>query len=198
MIQVDDAGQNCILVEPGTNGMIEKSFVDAVFSAFDESDYAIFQNELNGIKDLLLAAKNAGMKTILNPSPINENLLCSDLSNVDFFILNEHEGEALSGEKDPEKILNELNLHYPAAGVILTLGVQGAYFSDAKIRVFQPSYPVKVVDTTAAGDTFTGYFFASLLQGYSSAESLKKAARASSVAVSRSGAAASIPYLNEL
>ncbi len=198
IIQVDTTGQNCILVESGTNGMITDEHIDRVFSSFKQGDYAVFQNELNCLDKLLAAAKNAGLKTVLNPSPINDTLLKADLSGVDYFIVNEHEGAALTGKTEPSEMLDEFLHRYPGAGIVLTLGTAGAYYADASCRYFEPAVKVKAVDTTAAGDTFTGYFFASLLQRKSPDECLKLATTASSVTVTRPGAAASIPYAFEL
>ena len=85
-----------------------------------------------------------------------------------------------------------------AAGVPVALGSDGAVYADQSCKHFQPIFPVKAVDTTAAGDTFTGYFIAGLAQGMEIPDILRMSAKASSIAVSRAGAVPSIPYRNEV
>ena len=87
---------------------------------------------------------------------------------------------------------------FPHARIVLTLGKDGAVYADGEERFFQPIFPVKAVDTTAAGDTFTGYFLAGLAEGMAIPEILKMSAKASSIAVSRAGAVPSIPYRDEV
>ena len=87
---------------------------------------------------------------------------------------------------------------YPHAGVVLTLGSEGAWAMRGEERAFQPAIPVKAVDTTAAGDTFMGYFVTGMLRGEPLKAILARAAKASSIAVSRPGAAVSIPVAEEV
>ena len=88
--------------------------------------------------------------------------------------------------------------NYPKLKIVLTLGSEGSMYSDTEKVVFQPSFKVNAVDTTAAGDTFTGYFFAQIAMGNTVEKSLKIASVASAIAVSRKGASVSIPMLNEV
>ena len=104
----------------------------------------------------------------------------------------------MTGQTDPEKILSEIHAKYPSAKVILTLGEEGAVYSDGNSIFRQDAFRVKAVDTTAAGDTFTGYFIASILQKHSPEEGLKIACKASSITVTRPGALDSIPVLDEV
>lgn len=104
----------------------------------------------------------------------------------------------MTGETDPQKILSAMNSQYPDSKVVLTLGEQGAWYAEHGETVFQEAIPAKAVDTTAAGDTFTGYFLAAMNVGFCPLECLLSAAKASSLTVSRNGAAQSIPYLNEI
>ncbi len=104
-------------------------------------------------------------------------------------MMNEIEGREITGEEDPEKILKAMAKLYPYSEVVLTLGGDGAVYTDYQRTVSQPIYPVKAVDTTAAGDTFTGYFIAGLLEGLPMGENLDRCARASSITVSRRGSA---------
>ena len=94
--------------------------------------------------------------------------------------------------------MDELVDKYKQAGVLITLGDKGAIYSDGDIFVEQGVVKTEVVDTTAAGDTFTGYFVNGILEGEEMKEVLRVAATASSIAVSRIGAAPSIPAMNEV
>jgi len=198
IIQVNEDGQNCILIYGGANQQIGEEHMRCVFSSFQPGDFALFQNEINGLPELIRSASEAGMKIVLNPSPIGPELHECDLSLVDYFIMNEIEGEAISGKQDPIEILDEMHRRYPNAKVVLTLGGDGACYGDGKEYHYQDAIEVDVVDTTAAGDTFTGYFFASIMCGVAPGEALKIATKASSIAVSRAGAACSIPMKSEL
>ena len=138
------------------------------------------------------------MQIALNPSPFNEKLEAVDMKKISIFLLNEVEGFQLTGETAPDAILDKLRQLFPHARILLTLGKDGAVYTDETQTLFQPIFPVKAVDTTAAGDTFTGYFLAGLCEGLPIPEVLRMSAKASSIAVSREGAVPSIPYRAEV
>lgn len=198
VIQVDKNGQNAIIVYAGANGCVDEAYADKVLAAFGEGDTLLLQNEITSLPYIIKTAKAWGMRVMLNPSPVGPAIEACPLDAVDVFVLNEVEGEALSGEADQDKILDVLAKKYPNAKILLTLGKKGAVFADGGERTFQAIYDSPVVDTTAAGDTFTGYFFAWYLAGKSAAEALSAATMASAIAVSRPGAAASIPTRDEV
>ena len=87
---------------------------------------------------------------------------------------------------------------YPEARIVLTLGKDGAVYADREQKHFQPVFKVQAVDTTAAGDTFSGYFLAAISEGLDVPTALKMAAKASSIAVTRHGAVPSIPLRAEV
>ncbi|PWM39490.1 MAG: ribokinase [Clostridiales bacterium] len=198
VIQVDTQGQNSILIFGGANAAVSEQDMKRVFAGFAAGDLVIFQNEIAGLPQMLKFAAQAGLRIALNPSPINEALSVSDLTLVHYFIMNEIEGAAITGKHEPIEILDEMHRLYPKAGVVLTLGAQGACYGDGSTYVFEEARTVKVADTTAAGDTFTGYFLAALLNGFSPAAALRKATDAAAIAVSRTGAACSIPRWDEV
>lgn len=198
VIQVDQNGQNCILLYGGANQSITKEFVDEVLSHFDKGDMLLLQNEISELDYIIEKASEKEMQIILNPSPYNNKLDKCDLNKISLFLVNEIEGEQITGEKEPDEILKKFSQMYPDASVVLTLGGDGAVYQDKKGIYRQGIFPVKAVDTTAAGDTFTGYFLASVLEKMSPEECLRMAAKASSIAVSRLGAAASVPMRNEV
>ena len=159
-------------------------------------DKAIFPGTQGGPLMHVIAAR--GLCVIFNPSPVNDALADYPLESVSWFLLNEIEGEALTGESEPQAILARMKEKYPSASVVLTLGAEGAYCMHEGQTLYQPAFRVKAVDTTAAGDTFTGYFVSGLAQGMPMERIMKRAARASSIAVGRMGAADSIPLAAEV
>ena len=198
VIQVDENGQNCILLFGGSNRCITREFVDEVLAAFDKGDILLLQNEINELDYIIDRAYEKGMMIILNPSPYDEKLDACDLTKVGLFLVNEIEGYQITGEKEPEKILAAVKEKYPSAKIVLTLGSDGSVYQDETGIYRQSIFKVKAVDTTAAGDTFTGYFISSIIDGMPVQEGLKMAAKASAIAVSRHGATASIPLRKEV
>lgn len=198
IIQVDRNGQNCILLYGGANQSVTKEYVDEVLAHFEKGDLLLLQNEVNLLDYVIVRAYEKGMMIVLNPSPYNEKLEACDFGKISMFLLNEIEGAQVTGEEEPEKILEILKAKYPHAKVVLTLGKDGSIYQDQGKICRQGIYPVKTVDTTAAGDTFTGYFLSSIIRGMSVEAGLRLAAKASSIAVSRKGAAPSIPEREEV
>ena len=198
VIQVDRNGQNCIIVFSGENMHPSEADIDHILSDFSAGDAVLMQNELYNTPLMMRKAAEKGMTIIFNPSPVNQEMLSYPLNTVSWFLLNEIEGGALTGETDPGKILDSLAEKYPRSSVVLTLGKDGAWAMTGGQRFYQPAFEVKAVDTTAAGDTFTGFFLAGVSGGMPVADALRRAAFASSIAVSRKGAADSIPTAEEV
>ena len=198
VIQVDRNGQNSIFVYSGANMRPVEQDLDGMLASFGRGDALMLQNEQYNSALMMKKAAEKGLCVIFNPSPINDALFSYPLECVSWFVLNEIEGNALTGETEPEKILDAFRVKYPNASVVLTLGEKGAWCMEGEKRVFQPAFKVKAVDTTAAGDTFTGYFVAGLAEGRPTEERMERAARASSIAVGRMGASDSIPLAEEL
>ncbi len=185
IIQLDKQGQNSIILFPGTNGLNTLEHIEEVLDYFQEGDMILLQNEINLLDQIIEKAYEKKMKIVLNPSPFNEKVKACDLSKVSMFLMNEIEGYQITGEKEPEDILNVMESKYPSAEVVLTLGKDGVMYSGNGMRYFRESFKVKAVDTTAAGDTFTGYFLASVIEGKSIEEALKIGSFAASIAVTR-------------
>lgn len=197
-LQVSKSGQNAIIVYSGTNHMLSESFVDEVMKAVEPGDFVLMQNEINLVPYIMKKAKAAKAQVVLNPSPITPELTTYPLELVDLFIVNEIEGEALTGESEPEAILASFRKKYPGARIVLTLGSEGSCYQDDTEYCRQQIYRNTVVDTTGAGDTFCGYLLTCLTKGDSVKEALGTASAASSIAVSRQGAAPSIPLMSEV
>jgi ribokinase len=202
IIQVDANGQNSIVLFGGANQAISAAQVEHVLMNAEQGDWLVLQNEINVTADVMAAGKAAGMKVCFNPAPFDEGVFNYPLDCVDLFILNEHEAAGLarkSVETAPEELVATLSAAYPKAMICVTLGEAGSVLWTAATGLIrQKAYPVQAVDTTAAGDTFTGYFLAELTRGASLAAALDTASRASAIAVTRPGALDSIPYLKEL
>ncbi len=198
IIQIDRNAQNSILLYGGANQMLTEAYVDEVLAAFGAGDVLLLQNEVNLLPYIVDRAFEKGMQIALNPSPFNEKLDAVDMGKIAIFLLNEVEGGQITGQTDPEAILARLLELYPHARIVLTLGKDGAIYADQAQKHFQPIFPVQAVDTTAAGDTFTGYFLAGLCEGLPIPQVLRTSAKASSIAVSREGAVPSIPTRSEV
>ena len=198
IIQVDKNGQNCIILFAGTNHCLDKAYVESFLADAEENDILVLQNEVNGLDMIFAVAHEKKMQIAFNPSPFHTDICKLPLSYVKWWFCNEIEGAALFGSEDPAGIAEAFKKQYPESCLILTLGQDGSMFVDANICVKQPIYKVKAVDTTAAGDTFSGYFIAAIAQGRSVEYALDIAAKASSITVSRPGASSSIPALNEV
>ena len=203
IIQNDDEGDNCIVLFGGANQAITKEQVDEVFKDFTNEDYLLIQNEINELSYIVEKAKEERMKIILNPSPMNEKIMKLPLDQIDYFILNEIEAMQILEMDKPEEIDGKyiaslLHERFKDATIVLTLGSEGSVCISDDEYVEQSIYKVKAIDTTAAGDTYTGYFIAGILNGKTIKESMDIASKASAIAVTRQGAAPSIPVLEEV
>ena len=198
IIQIDKNAQNSILLFGGANQMLTEGYVDEVLADFAAGDILLLQNEVNLLPYIVDKAWEKGMQIALNPSPFNEKLDAVDMTKVSIFLLNEVEGGQITGLTDADEILADMRRRFPQAKIVLTLGKDGAVYADSTQKHFQPIFPVKAVDTTAAGDTFTGFFLAGLCEGLPIPEILKRSAKASSIAVTRPGAVPSIPWREEV
>lgn len=165
VIQVDPAGQNCILLFGGSNQEITHEETDRALEHFQAGDYLILQNEINGLPYIMEQAARRGMRIVFNPSPIDEHIGDLLLDQAWLLIFNEIEGAALAGCSDETEILDALRRRWPRCRLLLTLGSRGCVYDDGLRRLRQGIYRTRTVDTTAAGDTFTGYFVACMAQG---------------------------------
>ena len=201
IIEVNAAGQNRIIVHGGTNLMLTEDYIDAILTKGCAGDLVLLQNETNLISSIISKAHAKGMKVAFNPSPMPENLTALPLDLVDYFIVNELEAAQLAGRQPQEAydaVLECLTAKYPHAAVIMTLGHNGVLYSCQDTRLAHPVFQVDTVDTTAAGDTFCGYFLAAVCRGASTKDALREASAASAIAVSRPDAAPSIPLYDEV
>lgn len=198
IIQVDSHGQNSILLYPGANRRMTPELIDRELEKYSCGDWLLIQNETNCLEYIMRAANKKGMKIAFNPSPMDGTVSTLPLELVDLFLVNEIEGAAVTGKEITEEITAEFEKLFPNAAVILTLGKKGSIFKSEKDMLFQPSYCGTVKDTTGAGDTYTGFFIANYIKGVSPQECMRIAAMASTVQISRDGAAIAIPTKQEV
>ena len=198
IIQVDASGQNCIIIFGGANRAITAAYAKEVIAHFGKGDTLLLQNEISAIPEIIHAASERGLSIAFNPAPMGQEVRDYPLDLVDLFIVNEVEAAQLAGvaaETAPDVVLNALRAKFPLAGVVLTLGASGSVADIGGERVAVAARRVKAVDTTAAGDTYIGYFLAARQRGLSLREAMEKATEAAAICVTRAGAAPSIPRI---
>lgn len=197
IIQVEGSGQNSILLYGGANRCLTEDFVDAALERFEPGDWLLLQNETACVGYAMAQAKRRGLQVALNAAPADGALWQMPLELVDLLFVNEVEGAFLAGTEAPEEIAAVLTEKYPDTTLVLTLGGDGAVASRGGETVRGAAFQVPVVDTTAAGDTFIGFFMRGVLDGRPLEDCLRLAAAASALAVTRKGAADSVPSYEE-
>ena len=191
-------GENRIILHGGANQEVSREQIDETVKDFAPGDILLIQNEISNISYLITRAHDLGLKVVFNTAPMNKEVFNYPLALVDTFVVNEVEGAGLINcESDKvEDIINGLKMLHKE--VILTVGAEGSYYINGDELIYKPAFKVSAVDTTAAGDTFTGYYLAGLILGRSIEEALALAAKAASITVTGEGAAKSIPLMKEV
>lgn len=199
VIQVDSSGQNCIIIVAGSNGEVDKSYIDEVLAQFSAGDLIVLQNEISCVDYAITEAHRCGLTVVFNPSPFNEKVWACDLSQVDILLVNEVEGTALCAPDTAADVPGTLHGRYPNMAVLLTKGEAGSEFVDRDGKRYAASaIKCMAVDTTAAGDTYTGYFLHELFAHGRPEQALETASVASGISVTRKGASPSIPFAEEV
>lgn len=202
-IQNHVLGDNCILLYGGANRKITPHHVRRVIDDFQPGDWLVLQNEINQLPLIIEEGRKKGMKIVFNPSPMEEKVLSYPLELIDYLFLNRVEAGQLLGpssheNREPADILAEISKRFPDTSILLTLGEQGAMLYHQGSTTAQPAFPARAVDTTGAGDTFTGYLVAGLSQGIPVTQAMRRASIAASMAVGTPGAVPSIPTLDKV
>jgi ribokinase len=202
LIMVNEEGENCIVVAPGANAKLLPADIEKV-QELSAAAIILMQLEIP-LQTITAVAKIATanhQKIIINPAPAQQ--LDDDLLNGLFLITpNETEATLLTGIN----VYNELTASQAAAvflnkgvqNVIITLGKQGAYFQNKELKFMVPAPAVKAIDTTAAGDTFSGAIAVAITENMEWEKAIQFAVQAASISVTRMGAQASVPYRNEV
>ena len=197
IIQVDAKGENSILLFGGTNKMVTEAQIVHVLSHFEAGDVLVLQNEINMLPQIIRQGHEKGMKIVLNPSPIAGIVETVPLELVDLLFVNEEEACLIGCGATARESAGRLRERYPQMTVICTLGKKGSIVY-GKDETFFPSYNVKAVDTTGAGDTFLGFYVGSMVKNMSVDECLKCATAAAALSIQKKGASTSIPTLTEV
>ncbi len=198
IIQVDETGQNCILLFGGTNRQLTKALIDRVLDKFPAPGLVLLQNETNLVEYIITSAHQKGLSIALNAAPMDVQVNNYPLELLDWLIINEVEGKQIAHCQEEESILPILSNRYPNLSILLTLGKHGAKCRHQGKTTTISAYKVKAIDTTAAGDTFIGYFLYGVLNNFSITESLELATTASAICVQHIGASDSIPTRDEV
>ena len=185
VIQVADSGENSIVLYHGANHRIGPEIIAGAFGHADAGDILLLQNEISAMPEIMRKAAERRMRIFFNPAPMTPAVAEYPLELVDTLIVNETEAEALASCRLPAGV-----------NVLKTLGARGAVYNDTiQVAAHRVEH---VVDTTAAGDTFIGYFIAGLLRGDDVRFAMETASAASAWCIQRAGAATSIPYRRDL
>jgi ribokinase len=193
IIQITPSAENAIVLFGGANHEItHKDIMDALDTVKPE-DWVLTQNETNNIDQVLAQAKAKGLRVAFNPAPMTESVKHLPHECIDLLIVNEVEAEELSGRKDLDKIEAYFREDWSHAEVLITLGKVGVRMLKKDKTIDVPAFEVDAVDTTAAGDTFIGYFLSAYSNHTDSKTALIRACAASALAVMKLGAAQSIP-----
>ena len=198
IIQVDANGENCIILHGGANVKNDEDKVLQKLQNAENGDIFLTQNETNGVAFLISKAKDLGLTTVFNPAPMTEDVSNYPLEKVDYLILNYTEGKMLSGASESSKIIETLSQKYPRAKIVLTLGADGVIYKDDVEEIKVESIETEVIDSTSAGDTFSAYFIAGINMGLDVKAALRQGCKASSICITREGAANSIPSIDEV
>ena len=209
IIQVDDAGENAIVLHGGANHALERTAIDAALAASERGDWLLLQNETSGVEEAFALAGARELRIAFNPAPMSAAVRALPLERCDTLILNETEAAMLAGADgdtgagkgsgegeeggDIDAVEAVLLARYPHVRLVLTLGGRGARLVRGDTRIEVAAVPVEVVDTTGAGDTFVGYLLAALVAGLDERAALERACRAAALSVTRAGATPSIP-----
>ncbi len=195
VIQVNASGENCIIIHGGSNQAIPDDLRKQALQELQPGDILTLQNEVNGNLAMIEGARSKKARVALNPSPFDASIEELPLDLVSWLFINKLEGAGLTGQHCPEAICRALLARFPGLAVVLTLGDEGSLYWDAHTRIHQKAYEVCVLDTTAAGDTFTGFFLSGLARNLPLQTCLQVASKAAALTVSKKGASVAIPTL---
>lgn len=203
LINVDAHGENCIAVAPGANGNLRPALLSAFFSSVSPPAWVLVQLEIPipTVEFIITQCISRNIPVIVNPAPAN--LLHDDVwQHVQVITPNETEAELLTGisitddhaARKAARMLHDKGIK----NVVLTLGKRGAYWSADYGDGFVAAPEVTAVDTTAAGDCFSGALAVALAESASLDNAVKFACAAASISVTRMGAQAAMPSRKEV
>lgn len=192
VILVDPGGENRIVIHGGANRALDDAAVLRALRAGRPGDWFLCQAETSLVPEMAAHARAVGLKVAYAAAPFDPAVAATVLPLVDLLVVNEGEATALA---------LHLRREVAALGVphlMVTLGARGARYASAELELEMPAFPVEPVDTTGAGDCFTGYVLAGLDAGLPVEAALRRATAAAAIQVSRPGAAEAIPHAREV
>lgn len=202
LIMVNEEGENCIVVAPGANAQLLPADIEQV-KDISEAAIILMQLEIpiETIAAVITIATTNKQRVIINPAPAQQ--LPDELLNGLFLITpNETEAKLLTGVHVDDGVTAsqaaEVFLNKGVQNVIITLGKQGAYFQNNDLQFAAEAPVVKAMDTTAAGDTFSGAIAVAVTENMEWKQAIEFAVKAASISVTRMGAQSSVPYRHEM
>ena len=198
IIQVAKTGENAIVLFGGANQALDEQDVMRALDAAQPNDWVLTQNETSAIEPLLRQAKAMDLRVAFNPAPMTESVKQLPHDCINLLIVNEVEAAEIAGVSELDEIEAYFRKDWPHADVLITLGKNGVRMLEKDNTIDVPAFSVDAVDTTAAGDTFIGYFLSAFNQRQDAKTAITRACAASAIAVTREGAAQSIPTVEEV
>lgn len=202
-VWVDDQGHNSIVITPGANQALSNSDIDAAAGVIKSAEFLLCQLEtpLGSVVRAIDIAKQHGVMVIFNPAPM-QPLEQALLRMIDYLIVNETEASQLSGvevyDDETASFAATKLLESGVGAVLLTMGARGVLIAQPGVMIAIPAVSVEVVDTTAAGDTFTGAFAVALARGLNVVDAGVEAQYVAALSVTALGAQTSIPQRHEV
>ena len=204
LIEVDEiSGQNRIIIVTGASGEVGAEDVAAAEEEFAACDAVLcqFETSIESVIETKRLAKKYGKPIILNPAPFIK-VPDEIYDGTDYLTPNETEAEYITGVKieNPEdaRVAAEALLRMGVRKAVLTLGKRGAYFYDGEAEIYLPCLPLKAVDTTGAGDAFSGGLAAAISEGMDDITAMKFASCTSNLAVTKAGSSPAMPHRAEI
>ena len=194
VIMVDDAGENAILLYPGANHAVSETHIQNALQDATEADIFLFQNETSAQVEGATLASAKGLRVVYAAAPFDADAVQAVMPLLDILVMNAVEAEQLSGAMGVE--LGAL----PVRDIIVTLGADGCRWINTDLGTDEtfPAVPVTPVDTTGAGDTFTGFLLAALDRGQPMEQAITLGQQAGAIMVTRHGTADVIPDLKDI
>ncbi|WP_300584293.1 ribokinase [Marivita sp.] len=194
VIMVDDHGENAILLYPGANRALTETHIASALAVATEADTFVFQNETSAQIEGATLASSKGMRVVYAAAPFDAHSVEAVLPMLDILVMNAIEAQQLTDA------LGVALTDLPVRDVIVTLGGDGCRWvntDDGTDKTF-PAIPVTPVDTTGAGDTFTGFLVAGLDRGLPMEQAISLGQQAGAIMVTRHGTADVIPDLKDI
>jgi ribokinase len=183
---------------PGADRHVERRTMQAAIDTFRGGSIGYLDGMVNDGAFVIEAMAARGAPLVINPSPLHPDVEAWPMQRATVIVMNQDEARRLTNREDPDHQLDRLQQRFPGPAFVLTRGSEGAWWCRGEERVHVPATPVAAIDSTAAGDTFAGYFLAGAAAGEQPVQAMQMAAQAASICVTRHGSLHSIPTLAEV